>query len=236
MTALLNAAGKNVVVIGGGDTAMDCVRTAVRQGAKSVTCLYRRDRANMPGSHARGEERRGRRRGLRLAGRARSLPGRQHGQRRARRAHASRPARCLRPQSVDPRRQPFTVEADLVIKALGFDPEDMPTACRRTRAGVTRWGTLKVIQNLHDQRCPACSPPAISCAAPRLVVWAIRDGRDAATPPSSQGIEAKKRWPISGRGVSDMSHEKKSFGSFQKRTLPLSSSSGMMRTSQPKRF
>ena len=46
----LNADGKNVVVIGGGDTAMDCVRTAVRQGAKSVSCLYRRDRDNMPGS------------------------------------------------------------------------------------------------------------------------------------------------------------------------------------------
>src|SRR5471030_628244 len=46
----LDAAGKNVVVIGGGDTAMDCVRTAVRQGAKSVRCLYRRDRHNMPGS------------------------------------------------------------------------------------------------------------------------------------------------------------------------------------------
>ena len=44
------AKDKNVVVIGGGDTAMDCVRTAVRQGAKSVTCLYRRDHANMPGS------------------------------------------------------------------------------------------------------------------------------------------------------------------------------------------
>src|SRR5204863_4050686 len=46
----LNAAGKHVVVVGGGDTAMDCVRTAVRQGAASVICLYRRDRANMPGS------------------------------------------------------------------------------------------------------------------------------------------------------------------------------------------
>src|SRR5690606_11775985 len=46
----LNAAGKHVVVIGGGDTAMDCVRTAVRQDAKSVKCLYRRDRDNMPGS------------------------------------------------------------------------------------------------------------------------------------------------------------------------------------------
>ena len=42
--------GKRVVVLGGGDTAMDCVRTAIRQGAASVTCVYRRDRANMPGS------------------------------------------------------------------------------------------------------------------------------------------------------------------------------------------
>ena len=46
----LNAKGKNVVVIGGGDTAMDCVRTAIRQEAKSVKCLYRRDKENMPGS------------------------------------------------------------------------------------------------------------------------------------------------------------------------------------------
>jgi glutamate synthase (NADPH/NADH) small chain len=46
----LNAKDKNVVVIGGGDTAMDCVRTAVRQKAKSVKCLYRRDKENMPGS------------------------------------------------------------------------------------------------------------------------------------------------------------------------------------------
>ena len=46
----LNADGKKVVVIGGGDTAMDCVRTAIRQGATSVKCLYRRDKANMPGS------------------------------------------------------------------------------------------------------------------------------------------------------------------------------------------
>ena len=41
---------KKVVVIGGGDTAMDCVRTAIRQDAKSVKCIYRRDRENMPGS------------------------------------------------------------------------------------------------------------------------------------------------------------------------------------------
>ena len=46
----INLKGKNVIVLGGGDTAMDCNRTAVRQGAKSVKCLYRRDEKNMPGS------------------------------------------------------------------------------------------------------------------------------------------------------------------------------------------
>ncbi len=46
----VDMAGKRVVVLGGGDTAMDCVRTAVRQGARDVVCVYRRDRANMPGS------------------------------------------------------------------------------------------------------------------------------------------------------------------------------------------
>ena len=46
----LNSLNKNVLVVGGGDTAMDCVRTAVRQGAKSVKCLYRRDQDNIPGS------------------------------------------------------------------------------------------------------------------------------------------------------------------------------------------
>jgi len=46
----IDFAGKNVVVLGGGDTAMDCTRTAIRQGARRVTCAYRRDEANMPGS------------------------------------------------------------------------------------------------------------------------------------------------------------------------------------------
>ncbi len=46
----IDFAGRRVVVLGGGDTAMDCVRTAIRQGAESVTCAYRRDQANMPGS------------------------------------------------------------------------------------------------------------------------------------------------------------------------------------------
>ena len=48
--ALVSMRGKRVVVLGGGDTGMDCNRTAIRQGAESVTCTYRRDEHNMPGS------------------------------------------------------------------------------------------------------------------------------------------------------------------------------------------
>ena len=93
----LNAAGKHVVVVGGGDTAMDCVRTAVRQGAASVTCLYRRDRANMPGSSrevAHAEEE-----GVMFEWLAapRAVRGDAMGvDRRARRAHAAGPARRQR--------------------------------------------------------------------------------------------------------------------------------------------
>jgi glutamate synthase (NADPH/NADH) small chain len=50
LAPFIDTAGKRVVVLGGGDTAMDCCRTAIRQGAASVTCAYRRDEANMPGS------------------------------------------------------------------------------------------------------------------------------------------------------------------------------------------
>ena len=93
----LNAAGKNVVVIGGGDTAMDCVRTAIRQDAKSVTCLYRRDKKNMPGSlrevsNAEDE-------GVVFTWLAapEAFLGDRPRHRRARHPHASGPARCLRP-------------------------------------------------------------------------------------------------------------------------------------------
>jgi glutamate synthase (NADPH/NADH) small chain len=180
-SGLLNAQGKKVVVIGGGDTAMDCVRTAVRQGAESVTCLYRRDRANMPGS-------------LREVGNAEdegvifewlAAPEAFLGDDkvtavRAIRMHLGLPDSSGR-QSVDViAGSSFNVEADLVIKALGFDPEDMPTAFGEKDLKVTRWGTLKT-----DPRSFMTSLPGVFAAGDivrgaSLVVWAIRDGRDAA--------------------------------------------------------
>jgi len=180
-SGLLNAAGKRVVVIGGGDTAMDCVRTAVRQGAKSVTCLYRRDRQNMPGSlrevtNAEDE-------GVVftwLAAPEAFLGDTSVTGVRATRMHLGLPDASGR-MSVDPiAGSSFTVEADLVIKALGFDPEDMPAAFGQKELAITGWGTLKV-----DPRSFMTSLPGVFAAGDivrgaSLVVWAIRDGRDAA--------------------------------------------------------
>ncbi|MCC7050057.1 MAG: NAD(P)-dependent oxidoreductase [Alphaproteobacteria bacterium] len=177
----LDAKDKNVVVIGGGDTAMDCVRTAVRQGAASVKCLYRRDRANMPGSqrevkHAEEE-------GVEFVwlsapeaflgdGAVRAV--------RASRIHLGVPDATGRQQPQVIEGSHFNVDADLVIKALGFDPDDLPVMFKAPELKVTRWGTLAV-----DHRTQMTSLAGVFAAGDivrgaSLVVWAVRDGRDAA--------------------------------------------------------
>jgi len=179
---ILNAADKDVVVVGGGDTAMDCVRTAVRQGARSVTCLYRRDRENMPGSMrevTNAEEEgvvfewlaapRG------LLGDADGVTGV-----RAIRMRLGPPDSSGRraPEPVDG--SDFDLPAQLVIKALGFDPEDLPATLGQPDLAVSRWGTVKI-----DRRTQAANLDGLFAAGDiargaSLVVWAIRDGRDAA--------------------------------------------------------
>ncbi|MEL6267552.1 MAG: NAD(P)-dependent oxidoreductase, partial [Pseudomonadota bacterium] len=125
--ATLWAEGKNVVVIGGGDTAMDCVRTAVRQGAKSVTCMYRRDRANMPGSQrevANAEEEG-------VVFQWQTAPRGFLGDNRVTAVRAIQ-MRLGAPDSTGrqaPEEIPgsdFDQPADLAIQALGFEPEDLP--------------------------------------------------------------------------------------------------------------
>jgi glutamate synthase (NADPH/NADH) small chain len=177
----LNAAGKHVLVIGGGDTAMDCVRTAVRQGARSVKCLYRRDRANMPGSmrevkHAEEE-------GVEFVWL--SAPQAFAGDAtvtgvRAEKMHLGLPDATGRQQVASIEGSSYTLKADLAIKALGFDPEDLPAAFGDTSLSVSRWGTLKI-----DHRTMMTSLDGVFAAGDivrgaSLVVWAIRDGRDAA--------------------------------------------------------
>lgn len=177
----LDAGGKHVVVIGGGDTAMDCVRTAVRQGAASVKCLYRRDRANMPGSQretANAEEE-----GVEFvwlsAPEAFDGGDRVSGVRATRMRLGAPDASGRRAPELDPGGA-FQLQADLVIKALGFEPEDLPRLFGAEGLGVTRWGTLRT-----DGRTMMTSLDGVFAAGDivrgaSLVVWAIRDGRDVA--------------------------------------------------------
>ncbi|MBI0475964.1 NAD(P)-dependent oxidoreductase [Sphingomonas sp. MA1305] len=174
----LDAAGKHVVVIGGGDTAMDCVRTAIRQGAASVKCLYRRDRANMPGSQrevANAEEE-----GAEFVWLSAPAAFDPDGTVRARRMRLGAPdASGRRAPEADPAGD-FTLQADLVIKALGFDAEDLPGLFGAPELGVSRWGTVLV-----DGKTLMTSLDGVFAAGDivrgaSLVVWAIRDGRDVA--------------------------------------------------------
>ncbi len=177
----LDANGKNVVVIGGGDTAMDCVRTAIRQDAKSVTCLYRRDRANMPGSQrevANAEEE-----GAEFVwlSAPHSFVGEQVETVRANRMRLGAPdASGRRAPEVDPG-GPVDMAADMVIKALGFDAEELPHLWDAPELGVTRWGTVLVDPKTLMTNMDGVFAAGDIVRGASLVVWAIRDGRDVAS-------------------------------------------------------
>lgn len=177
----LNAKGRNVVVIGGGDTAMDCVRTAVRQGAKSVKCLYRRDRANMPGSmrdFANAEEE-----GVEFLwlSTPEAFLGDDHVSAvRAYQMHLGMADFSGRQTPEPIPDSSFTVDADMVIKALGFDPEDIPGLFDESELAVTEWGTVKIEEPSKMTRLPGVFAAGDIMRGASLVVWAIRDGRDAA--------------------------------------------------------
>ena len=176
----LDASGKRVVVIGGGDTAMDCVRTAVRQGATSVKCLYRRDRANMPGS-------------LREVQNAEE-EGVEFVWLTAPKGFAGDPVTGVMVQKMrlgqpdaTGRQSPeliegadYVEEADLVIKALGFEPEDLPALWDVPELEVTRWGTVTTSFQTHETNLPGVYAVGDIARGASLVVWAIRDGREAA--------------------------------------------------------
>ena len=177
----LDAAGKDVVVIGGGDTAMDCVRTAVRQGAKSVSCLYRRDRENMPGS--RREVDYAEEEGVRfvwLAAPEAFLGDDAVRAVRSSRIHLGVPDASGRqaPEAIEG--ASFTVDADLAIKALGFDPEDLPALFDAPELEVSRWGTVRIDYKTMMTEIDGVFAAGDIVRGASLVVWGIRDGRDAA--------------------------------------------------------
>ncbi|MEN9855482.1 MAG: hypothetical protein RL186_260 [Pseudomonadota bacterium] len=178
----LDAKDKRVVVIGGGDTAMDCVRTAVRQGATQVTCLYRRDRANMPGSArevANAEDE-----GVAfeflaapkaIKGDMNALNGVVVSKMRLGEADASgRQSPEIVPGG------DHEIGADLVIKALGFDPEDVPKLFGEPALKVSRWGTIRADAITGETSLAGVYAAGDIVRGASLVVWAIKDGREAA--------------------------------------------------------
>ena len=177
----LNATGKNVVVIGGGDTAMDCVRTAVRQGAKSVKCLYRRDRKNMPGSLrevVNAEEE-----GVEfvwLSAPKAFLGDTSVTSVRAIDMHLGIPDSTGRQVPVEIDGSEHDIPCDLAIKALGFDAEDIPTLFNEPKLDVSRWGTISVNFKTAMTNLDGVFAVGDIVRGASLVVWAIRDGRDAA--------------------------------------------------------
>ena len=177
----LNAEGKNVVVIGGGDTAMDCVRTSIRQKAKSVKCLYRRDRENMPGS-------------AREVGNAieegvefiwLTSPKSFIGDKKINAVEVNR-MKLGEPDSSGRRRpetevgSEYKIPADLVIKSLGFDPENIPKLFNAEELAVSQWGTIKIDLKSMQTNLNGIFAAGDIVRGASLVVWAIRDGRDAA--------------------------------------------------------
>ena len=191
----LNAEGKDVVVIGGGDTAMDCVRTSVRQKAKSVKCLYRRDKENMPGSArevANAEEE-----GVEFVWL--SSPKEFKGKNKVEnllvdQIELGKPDDSGRRRPEIKKDSEFEIKADMVIKALGFDPENLPLLFDAQELQVTKWGTIKTDFDTMETNLKGVFAAGDIVRGASLVVWAIKDGREVASSIKTylENIELKK--------------------------------------------
>ena len=180
-TGALDAKGKDVVVIGGGDTAMDCVRTAIRQEAKSVKCLYRRNKANMPGSQREVENAEEEGVDFQWLSAPQAFTGDESVEAvMAQRIHLGQADETGRqvPQIIED--STYKLDADLVIKALGFDPEDLPTLFGQDALRVSKWGTVAIDWKTMMTDMPGVFAAGDIVRGASLVVWGVRDGRDAA--------------------------------------------------------
>jgi glutamate synthase (NADPH/NADH) small chain len=177
----LNAEGKDIIVIGGGDTAMDCVRTSIRQNAKSVKCLYRRDKENMPGSArevANAEDE-----GVEFIwlSSAKEFMGKNKVEGLSvDRIKLGEPDDSGRGKPEIQKNSEFNIKADIIITALGFDPENLPKLFSSEDLQVTKWGTLKTDFDTMETNLPGIFAAGDIVRGASLVVWAIKDGRDVA--------------------------------------------------------
>ena len=175
-----HAKGRNVVVIGGGDTAMDCVRTAIRQGAASVTCLYRRDRENMPGSAREVSNAEEEGVVFEWLGSPKALMSRDGSTSavRAARMTLSEPQFGKRRDIVAVPGGDFDLPADMVIEALGFEPEKF--AAHHDDLSLTEWDTVATARSGFATSLPGVYAAGDAVRGASLVVWAVRAGQDAA--------------------------------------------------------
>jgi len=177
----LDVKEKDVIVIGGGDTAMDCVRTSIRQKAKSVKCIYRRDKENMPGSAREvlnAEEE-----GVKFIWL--SSPKEFKGKDKVEslvvdKIKLGEPDESGRRIPVIQKNSEFEIKSDIVIKALGFDPEEVPKLFGEKKLQVTKWGTIKTDFDTMETNIPGVFAAGDIVRGASLVVWAIKDGRDVA--------------------------------------------------------
>ena len=178
----IEVAGKRVAVLGGGDTAMDCLRTAIRCGAREATCLYRRDLANMPGSRKEYANALEENAQFTFLINPISLAGDAQGNVTG--------VRCVRMALGEPdasgRRKPRAVPgsevlipAEVVLVAYGFDPVPFPPDSDLSRVAVNDWGGVIVDEN-QMTNVRGVFAGGDSTRGPSLVVHAVRDGRKAA--------------------------------------------------------
>ncbi|MEI6070572.1 MAG: NAD(P)-dependent oxidoreductase [Verrucomicrobiae bacterium] len=178
----IDVAGKRVAVLGGGDTAMDCLRTALRCGASAAFCLYRRDLANMPGSRKEYGNALEEGAVFHFLTNPTAIEGNESG--------AVARVRCVRMELGEPdasgRRKPravlgseTTVDADCVIGAYGFDPVPFPPGSDLAEVKTNEWGGVVVDANQMTS-VPGVFAGGDSVRGPSLVVHAVRDARKAA--------------------------------------------------------
>jgi len=177
---ILNAENKDIIIIGGGDTGMDCVRTAVRQNAKSVKCLYRRDRENMPGSvrevcnaEEEGVE------FIWLSNPKQFIGTSQVSSVLVEKMKLGKVDSSGRKKPEPVPNSEFEMNADMVIKALGFDPENLPKLFNSPDLSISKWGTIKINLRTMETNLSGVFAAGDIVRGASLVVWSIRDGRDA---------------------------------------------------------
>jgi glutamate synthase (NADPH/NADH) small chain len=172
----------NVVVIGGGDTAMDCLRTAKREGAKSVTCLYRRDEYNMPGS--KKEYKNAMEEGVDftfLASPKEIILG-DNGKAIA--VEIVKTSLGIKDESgrqkmEEMRGSETRVKADVVIMSLGFDPA-VPSFLAENGIETNSWGGITINETTHETSTKGIYAGGDCFRGADLVVTAAFDGREAA--------------------------------------------------------